>query len=148
MKRSPSLVQLSREHHSALVLAKRAQRMHMAKTEDAQRCMTEIVAIFARELEPHFRVEEDALLPALQSVGQIALVERTLADHRVLRTLVDRLAAADASCLHEFGTALAAHVHFEEHQLFPVAESALAPEALAAIERSTQHPVTHQEPVP
>ena len=145
MKRSPSLARLSREHHSALVLAKRAQRLDTAATEATKCFMAEVLEIFARELEPHFQTEEDALLPPLKSAGQIALARRALSDHEALRALASRLGAGETASLHRFGDRLEAHVRFEERELFPVAEAVLTSEALALIEESSHHPTTHPQ---
>lgn len=138
MKRSRGLIQLSREHHAALVLAKRARRAAVATAEATRDCIAAVRTAFATELEPHFRVEEDYLLPALAKLGRpeaAALVEQTLAEHAFLRALAARLAAGDEGCLDRFGEALAAHVRFEEQALFPAAESMLAHEALDAVRR-------------
>lgn len=134
MKRCTSLAWLSRQHHTALVLAKRAQRIGTDNTEATCQFMAHAVETFERELEPHFRVEEDALLPLLTIVGESERVRRTLAEHEELRRLVNRLRAQDATSLRLFGAALETHVRFEERELFAVAESILAPEALAVIE--------------
>ncbi len=138
MKRSKPLMQLSREHHAALVLAKRAQRLAKGRPEDAQTFMSQLAAVFASELEPHFQVEETALLPALQDADEIGIVrdmiKRTLADHAALRELSRRIADDDFASLAPFGDVLDAHVRFEERELFNLAESVLTPEALVGVE--------------
>jgi hemerythrin-like domain-containing protein len=131
MKRAAGLVALSREHHAALVLAKRAQRGAAAEARAAAVFAAELAVIFARELEPHFRVEEEALLPALERAGQAAAVRRTLAEHAELRGLAAQCAAGETAGLARFGAALEAHVRFEEHELFPLAEAVLTPGELA-----------------
>ena len=138
MKRSSALIRLSREHHLALVLAKRARHMGAENTEAACRFMTQAFDIFTRELEPHFHAEESALLPALESAGELDLVRRTRSEHEELRRLANRLQAKDATSLRRFGELLEAHVRFEERELFALAESLLTPEALAIIEMHEQ----------
>ncbi len=133
MKRSPALTQLSREHHLALVLARRAQGMGLTDGERASSFMTQAVETFRHGLEPHFQTEEGALLPALNSVGEHRLVRRALAEHEELRRLAGRLEAQDAASIRRFGELLEAHVRFEERELFARAESLLTAEALAAI---------------
>lgn len=123
MKRSPFLQDLSRDHHAALSLANR-----IAKAEDEgvlAALMIEVPEKFRRELEPHFRQEEQGFLVQLAQVGEAALVERTLAEHRQLRELASRLDHGDRSALKGFGVALRDHVRFEERELFAVAEAAL-----------------------
>lgn len=122
----------------ALVLAKRAQGMSMENEAAASRFMTQAFETFTRELEPHFQAEESALLPALKSAGEIELVRRTLTEHEELRRLANLLKAKDVTSVRHFGEALEAHVRFEERELFALAESVLAPEALAIIEMHEQ----------
>ncbi|MDA8093162.1 MAG: hemerythrin domain-containing protein [Betaproteobacteria bacterium] len=136
MKRDPGLRRFSREHHAALVLAKRVQRMAAEEWQLTTPLIAEVLAIFARDIEPHFQAEEKGLLPSLQTEGTRPLAERTWAEHQMLRALVDRLAAGDAASLAPFGEALDAHVRFEERELFPAAQSVLAPETLSRIGRS------------
>jgi hemerythrin-like domain-containing protein len=132
MKRHPSLLALSREHHAALSLANRVKKAALAG--DAARigaARGEVVTRFEAELAPHFAEEELTLLPRLASLGEAALVARTLDEHRALRALVRRLAAPAAipeagACLAEFGNLLAAHVRFEERELFERAQALLA----------------------
>jgi hemerythrin-like domain-containing protein len=128
MKRDPSLLALSREHHAALSLANRLKKAVLSgdqlRIEEAR---GDVVVRFATELEPHFAEEELTLLPRLATLGEIALVERTLDEHRSLRALVRKLAdpaatQAVGACLAEFGDLLTAHVRFEERELFERAQ--------------------------
>lgn len=80
---------------------------------------------FPNELEPHFQVEEQLLLPLLHSVETRLLVRRTLADHQQLRALLGELWRNDSEALGCFGKCLSAHVRFEERELFPVIENLL-----------------------
>ncbi|HUX89584.1 MAG TPA: hemerythrin domain-containing protein [Gallionellaceae bacterium] len=126
MKRNPVLQPLSREHHTALTLANACARA--AQAGDAamlsQACQRAIRAL-AIELEPHFRIEEQQLLPLLKSPDTQALVQRTLTDHEQLRGLLTGLQQNDVEALNSFGKYLYAHVRFEERELFPVIESLL-----------------------
>jgi len=120
MKRSPALIKLSREHHTALSLALRIER-----GGDAAALQDKVPTIFREELEAHFQEEENSLLPQLLLAGEETLVNRTLAEHRQLRKLVDRIAAGDLASLPAFAEQLRAHVRFEERELFMVAERVL-----------------------
>lgn len=126
MKRSPTLQPLSREHHTALTLAKACERA--AQSGDAimmsLACQRAVLA-FANELEPHFKLEEQSLLPLLKSPAARALAQRTLLDHEQLRGMLTGLQQNDAGTLGNFGKHLSAHVRFEERELFPVIESLL-----------------------
>lgn len=123
MKRSPILLELSREHHTALVLALRIARA----TEPAAQAalLTSVPATFRNELEPHFQEEEQGVLPQLATAGELALVNRTLEEHRQMRDLIARMAAGDLNCLKPFGVLLKAHVQFEERELFVTAQAVL-----------------------
>jgi hemerythrin-like domain-containing protein len=126
MKRSAILQPLSREHHTALTLAKASERA--ARSGDqalvSQTCQR-VIHAFSDALEPHFQFEEVSLLPLLHSTETQPLVERTLADHQQLRGLLDALRQNDAEALDSFGKCLSAHVRFEERELFPVLENLL-----------------------
>ena len=126
MKRSTILQPLSREHHTALTLAKVSERAAQSGDEAlvSQTCQRAIRA-FSNDLAPHFQFEEVSLLPLLHGTVTQPLVERTLADHQQLRGLLDALRQNDAGALDSFGKCLSAHVRFEERELFPVLESLL-----------------------
>ena len=132
MKRSPELSELTREHHKALVLARRAI-VSPRDGADARALAAALPRIFATELEPHFRVEEEALLPPLREAGEHAQVARLLEEHRQLRALAEACAQGEGAGLADFGALLEAHVRYEERQLFPLAEAVLPPAALAAV---------------
>lgn len=123
MRRHQQLQDLSREHHTALQLALRARRA--AQSGDAAQIAASAAACieaFSVELDPHFVIEENELLPALAQQGEQDLVQRTLAEHEQLRGLVVQLAQPDATTLRSFAELLNAHVRFEERELFEVAQ--------------------------
>ncbi|MDP2132013.1 MAG: hemerythrin domain-containing protein [Sulfuritalea sp.] len=126
MKRHPDLRQLSREHHGALKLARDAQRAAKSATADDVAALAQRVAqVFAAELDPHFRVEEQGILVLLAQSGEQSLVARTLTDHAELRRLAAALAQPAADTLLRFAELLAAHVRFEERELFEAAQAHL-----------------------
>ncbi len=98
---------------------------------------TEVRHRFAAELEPHFRIEEEHLLPALEAVGEAELVARTRKEHRVLREAVHP-EEAGAAALKRFGERLERHIRFEERVLFPTAEKVLDDDALQAVGRARE----------
>lgn len=123
MKRSPALLKLSREHHTALSLALRIEKATDAAAQDI--LLATLPGLFRGELEPHFQEEEKALLPQLAQAGEAALVARTLEEHRQIRDLVGRMVDGDHASLPAFGALLRAHVRFEERELFVVAQQVL-----------------------
>ena len=127
MKRHPDLLQLSREHHGALKLARDARRA--AASGDAREIAAlaqRVVQVFPVELDPHFCIEEQGILVLLARAGQHALVARTLADHAELRRLAEVLATPDADSLLRFADLLGAHVRFEEREVFEAAQAVRA----------------------
>ena len=125
MKRHPHLQALSDDHHRALVLAR---RIRLAAEQDREsealtQAWDELGRRFARELEPHFRVEEERLFPQLEAAGEHALIEQAREDHARLRELVR--AEPDPLVAAQFAERLHRHVRFEERVLFPRAESLL-----------------------
>jgi len=126
VKRGTVLQPLSREHHTALTLAKACERAAQSRDENlvAETCQR-VIRAFSAELEPHFQVEEQSLLPLLRSAETQSLVQRTMADHQQLRALLDDLRRNDSEALGSFGKGLSAHVRFEERELFPVIENLL-----------------------
>jgi hemerythrin-like domain-containing protein len=138
MKRHPALAKLSREHHFALVLAKRAESVD--EGESLAGLASETADAFAREIAPHFLIEERILLPALEEAGQKDHAARTLEEHDALRKLADRLVIGGMDVLRAFGELLERHVRFEERELFPLIESALTQEMLEkiALERGAE----------
>lgn len=122
MKRSPGLRTLSSEHHTGLVLARRAATA--ATDHEVAMAWSEVEQRFKAELEPHFQQEETMLLPSLREAGEKALVERTLAEHARMRSLIyDE--QKNAESLRLFAELLKAHIRFEERQLFETAQARL-----------------------
>ena len=133
MKRIAELRDLSDDHHTALVLARRcrewAKRDDPDALADAWRRVREA---FAAHLAPHFEIEERHLLPGLEAIGESALAGRIRADHAALRALVEA-PAPDRDAAERFGQQLESHVRFEEREVFEVAQSRLPAAALRAI---------------
>ena len=95
------------------------------------RLAREVRQEFAAELDPHFRVEERWLLPALEGRGEAGLAAQTREDHARVRALVHGRWSQDAS--QELGTLLEKHVRFEERVLFPEAEAVLSDAELTSV---------------
>lgn len=132
MKRHPSLQPLSDDHHTALVLARRLRGSASEGDPGALRALTrEVQEILEAELEPHFRIEETWLLPALAAQGADRFVERIARDHARLRELIRHGWSRDTP--HQIGTLLEKHVRYEERQVFPATETLLSPAELDAI---------------
>jgi hypothetical protein len=132
VKRSPQLAHLSRDHHVTLV---HAQRLRRATPQDVAKVAARFLAYFVDDGERHFACEEAVLLPAVPS-DEDGLRQRLLHDHTEIRhqarALGERPTPQSAA---ELGTLLAAHIRFEESELFPILEARMAAASLADIGR-------------
>ena len=134
-KRHPSLVPLSREHHTALLLAFRL--VHglppSRQPDDSPEAQAQdTVRFFQTRLATHFRAEEQALFPLIRTTlpQAVPLLDTLLAEHADMRARVQALEGADPSelpaQLKAFGRLLERHVRSEERELFPMCEANLA----------------------
>lgn len=129
MKRSRALRSLSRDHHRALLIAQQ-----MRRAEDAAEAAAAFLEFWKGHGERHFRIEEEVLLPCwalLGTVDQQAAAQLSR-EHLQIRA-AGRAVDLDTRCLdrvHELGAQLAAHIRFEERQLFPLIENDLDAEQL------------------
>lgn len=122
MKRAAELMPLSREHHEALVLARRACEPERA---DPAALREQVLRRWGEQFEPHFTAEEQVLLAALTAAGAGTEASAARQDHELLRALVQRLSDGEPGCLPAWGDAMRAHVQWEERHLFPLAERLL-----------------------
>lgn len=134
MKRCPALRELSNQHHHGLVLAKRA--MDAAGTAEEGKVWDGIQVRFVADLEPHFRIEERWLLPALEQAGEHDLVRRTLDEHAELRRLINQ---DGMQAMTEFAELLKQHIRFEERELFETAQQKLHAAELDAFANDMGH---------
>jgi alkylhydroperoxidase/carboxymuconolactone decarboxylase family protein YurZ len=139
MKRSPELRDLSVEHHHGLVAARRMRKGSQGESPLAA-AIEGFREAWRDEIAPHFRREEEILLPAFAQVAgaEDPMIVRTLTEHVALRRAVAALEAARDGAERqrlagEIGTALEAHIRFEERVLFPAIEAALAGSMLSAL---------------
>jgi hypothetical protein len=129
VKRHLWLVQLSRDHHVALRLARRARlAAHSGDAGEIADCARQIVLDFPVWIEPHFRDEENGVLAALTASGERLLVARTLDEHARLRAFEFSLMRPSAPLLADFAGLMDAHVRFEERELLETAQRLLFPD--------------------
>ena len=128
MKRLPELRDLSDDHHTGLVLAKRCKEARPPHTL----LWEQMLEAFSSHLEPHFQIEERHLLPALASIGEAALANRIREEHAALRALRDA-PGPDGARLERFGALLESHIRYEEREVFETTQHRLPAEALEAI---------------
>ncbi len=138
MKRHPSLRDLSVDHHHALVQAHRLQSADTdAQTQQAT--FDDFVRFWREHTRPHFREEDEALLPFFARYGDIDQepIRQMQREHILIRRDVAALltmSAGDSStrnaAMQALGRQLEAHVRLEERVVFPLIEEALPEEAI------------------
>ena len=133
MKRSKALRSLSRDHHKALSVA-----LDLRRARDVGQASARFLE-FWPDGALHFRIEEEVLLPQWERFGTVnaEAVTRLTAEHRTLRAAALEVSAGTASLssLRDLGAKLAAHVRFEERELFPMIEADLGEQQLETLAR-------------
>ena len=140
-KRHDSLIPLSREHHSALVMALRIDReIRDANESGVREIYDALIAFWAQGLLPHFRTETECLLARLVRHVDVEdeLVRRTERDHLGMEALVARMRDTDdlevrRELLLEFAKTIRAHIRWEEDVLFAETERLLTEPEIAAL---------------
>ena len=117
MKRAAELIPLSREHHEALVLARRA-----CAGAEPEAVREQVLRRWSQQIESHFAAEEQVLLPALARAGAAAAAATAWREHGEVRGFIERLRAGDLAALPLWGDVMRRHVQFEERELFALAQ--------------------------
>ena len=142
MKRHPALTPLSREHHSALILARLLQKdapAYKGLPADTEGKAKYAFKFYKEELIEHFNEEEkvlklvDGVDPSLDLMSAAIFRE-----HQELHGLFNAINGHPdlASHLDVAGKALETHVRKEERELFPLIQETCTEEVMAAIDRS------------
>jgi hemerythrin-like domain-containing protein len=121
MRRSPALIQLSRDHQHALDVALRLRR---ATADDLETQLAHAREFWDREGARHFELEERHLVDALPDAQWREQIARMLREHERIRAAVR--AVGDVEGAHELGALLRDHVRFEERELFVLLEDRLS----------------------
>lgn len=143
MKRHPALREFSDDHHQGLVNALRLKKTASGEGIAPARAARAFLTFWREETSPHFRKEEEVLLPVLARYGGEALgrepVVRMLLQHARIRGLAMRLGdetekeGIQSGTLRDLGELLEAHIRLEERIVFPMMEEALSKTALGEI---------------
>ena len=118
MRRDPSLIPLSHQHHNGLALCVLTRRSLAAdlSPENIAKLAGRVIDRYELELANHFEIEEQVLFPLC---GPMPLVAELLAEHRAIESLVAKLRTApSAALLEEFCALLASHIRREENDCF------------------------------
>ena len=145
MKRHPSLIPLSRQHHGALLLAqmlKMAAPDYKGMPTDAAGKTSYALEFYTTHLLPHFAAEE-TVFEKIKNVdsGLDKYLEEIIEEHHLLRRLFEGLAqrAEDTSYQDVIGQALEKHIRREDRELFPMIERLVAEDTMAAIAEILNH---------
>jgi len=132
MLRDPSLVVLSHQHQHALALCVRVDRALQHGEEGREELSSDILGLWAAEIERHFVAEEKMLFPVCRKAGMAQLVNELLAEHEDLRACVKRIDVGPVRLedVRHFVDTLSAHVRKEERQLFESCQKLIGPAEL------------------
>jgi hypothetical protein len=141
VKRHASLIPLSREHNTALVLALRIDREAPSADADALAAIYDtLISFWARGLLPHFRVENECLLARLirHVEPDNQLIARTHRDHLGIEALVadirdDPNVESRRGLLLAFAERLRTHIRWEEDTLFQSTQELLTDDEMSAL---------------
>jgi len=131
LKRHPSFVPLSHDHHHALVrVFEIRQAIKQEGSLDEQARLNQ--AFLAEELTPHFAAEERHLVPLLREleVIDVAAIDQLIDDHRELARLIT---GTDADTMGQFADLLERHVRREEREIFPACQERIPEERMVEI---------------
>lgn len=138
LRRHPALQPLSREHHAALMVCFQVRKgLHAGiRTE---RLGAYLHWFITHQLAPHFRYEEELVLPLLPTGHPLR--EQTLEEHAALRA-GEQQQDWPADRLLAFADSLDRHIRFEERVLFPYLQEQVGGTALEdALRTPLQAPV-------
>jgi hypothetical protein len=132
IKRHPSLVSFSKDHHFGLLLVWKI-RHGIANGIEPPRIGSYVAYSFDQDLRIHFKEEEQGMfnkLPVEDPLRQQAEKEHALINELVRKIQED---PSNQPLLVEFANTLEAHIRFEERSLFNHLQDTLPAEDLAAI---------------
>ena len=140
MKRHVQLQPLSRQHHNGL-LAALLLKKGIKKAASPKKMAAFIIDFWYKDLEDHFKAEEDYLLPAVATVDfDENLIDTLKEEHTLLRSYVYFLQddPANVEIIEQFSTLLEQHIRFEEKQFFPETEKLLTEQQLEELGKHFQ----------
>ncbi len=136
IKRSPALIQFSRDHHFALLLIWKI-RQGLRFGIELQRIAAYINFFFKNYLKDHFKEEEELLFTHLDKNNELRKTAEE--DHKLIRVLEGEIQIdSDIFLLAEFADRLESHIRFEERIVFAHLQNLLSENQLLLIEEQMQ----------
>ena len=148
IKRHPAIVELSRDHHTGLLLVWKI-REGIRKSIEPERIKNYILHSFDQELEPHFKEEEEFLFNKIDKENKLRLEAET--DHATLRQMTGNLkkeTLPSYELFQKFADRLEQHIRFEERLLFNFIQDNFSETALAGIASSLSGKTQQQNNMP
>lgn len=132
IRRSESIMKLSREHHFSLLFCWKI-REGLKKRTAPKRMVQYAQYFWSNHIQPHFLEEEEILFAPLQD----EMVLKAMEEHAVIREGIEALTVLPPENITDELTKLAdqldKHVRYEERQLFPHLENVLSDAQLESI---------------
>ena len=135
IKRHPAIVELSKDHHFALLLVWKI-REGFRKSIEPSRISKYVVHFFDTDLTQHFKEEEEFLFRKLAADNELRIQAEE--DHRQIRQLVNDLRQnpTDKDLLEKFAGTIENHIRFEERKLFNHLQEIMSEDELAEVASS------------
>lgn len=131
-QRHDALKPLSHHHHHALVQAK---ELRQASTDKADKslgqCIRDLIDFWEKDAVPHFRDEEEVLLPLYEVFAEkpeTELIKEMLYQHIQIRSLVYAIRENREDPyekMSRLGELLEKNIRLEEREIFPIIEEAV-----------------------
>lgn len=134
MQRSTYLAALSHDHHESLVIVSRITSA-LRSDEDLSELDRYMKEIWQKHLAPHFKVEEEVILPVLFEMNAYALGNRLLEEHKIIREAIlsPRPGVNKQEHYAMLARLLREHIRFEERTVFLEIEQHASQETLEYI---------------
>ncbi len=139
MKRHPSLIPLSRDHHGALILARLLQEDAPPYKElplDPKGKAEYALKFYREELLEHF-AEEEKIIPVVQGISAELdqLMKEMAEEHHELHRLFGLIDKHPdlVRYLDQLGKAMEVHIRKEDRQIFPMIQDNCSEAVLAEI---------------
>ena len=144
MKRHPALIKLSREHHSGLMLAqltKKGSPKYKNMPQDINSKLEYTLSVFSDEILPHFRFEENILIPFIRGKDNSIdkLSTEILNEHEKIYSIINSLSNNEdiLENLYLLGELLDSHIRKEERDWFERIQLVLTNDELEELGRRT-----------
>jgi len=146
IKRHAAIVELSKDHHFALLLVWKI-REGLRKSIEPARISKYVIHFFDTDLIQHFNEEEELLFNKLAANNELRIQAEE--EHRQIKQMVNnlRLNSTDKDLLEKFAGKLESHIRFEERKLFNHLQEKLSDNDLADLASSLKVRKNGKEPI-